>query len=114
MNDVRRPAPLTPHAPPPPIWHAQMRTPTCRYGHVQIDVRDAEQIRDYRVDGHLWQTCRRCSPSTYAFGVLTRFHRMVTFYAITQEQLREALGWPDDVETLDVLRSLGYGGADAA
>jgi hypothetical protein len=112
MSSTVTPAP-TRAAPPPPIWQCSIRTVKCRYGHPRIEKRDATIITEYRVDGHIYLTCPRCRPSSHAFGVATRYHRLITFYDITKDQLHRILALPDDVETIEILALLGYGGRDA-
>lgn len=85
-----------------------MRTPFCRYGHPLIDVRDRSQLLTYRVDGHIFQTCRECAPCSYAFGVASRYHDLITFYAISHTQLLEVLAVPATVPTRDILTLIGY------
>jgi hypothetical protein len=88
-----------------------MRTPVCRYGHPLIDRKSKSMVLDYHVDGHVWQTCCRCEPNSYAFGVAMKSHRMITFYAITGKQHREGKALPD-MDTIDILTFLGYGRQD--
>lgn len=92
-------------SPPPPIWHSALRTPVCRYGHPLINLHDQSMVTEYEADGLLWLTCRVCTPHTYALGVLSRYHALITYYAITREQLaagRRSLDMPQ------LLKTLGY------
>jgi hypothetical protein len=86
-----------------------MRTPVCRYGHPLIDVKSKTMVLDYRVDGHIWQTCLRCQPYSYSFGIATKAHRIILFYAITGKQHREGKAMEDSIGTDDLLDFLGYG-----
>lgn len=95
--------------PPPPIWSCEPRTIVCRYRHPHIRVRDDSMNVQYRVDGHVYQECPKCAPHSYAFGVVhVRPFPLVTLYACTKAQYEHILALPDDAETLDILRYLGY------
>jgi len=92
----------------PPIWHSVSRTPVCRYGHPQVDLRDTAMVLEYRVDGIVLQTCRTCDPCTYALGVISRSHRLITYYDLSYDQLGLMLRLPDDTEVIEMLSMLGY------
>lgn len=111
MSAAPRPERLErPHRdPPPPIWHCDQNTILCRYGHERIRVRDESMNLGMRVDGHVWFECPKCAPHSFAFGIAAvRPTVMVTFYACSKPQYEHIRGMPDDVDTFDVLRYLGY------
>jgi len=92
-----------------PIWQCRPREITCRHGHPYVSraMSDATGNLDYtRVDGLVPYTCTACTPHSYAIGVASRYHELITFYSATREQLHEFLA--RDMSTFDLLRFLGY------
>lgn len=93
----------------PPIWHAHYRTPVCRYGHPQIDVRDKSMVVERRGPHFVFQTCRTCTPHTHAFGVVIVEPTPMTFYYdCTRAQLDAVLALPLTADAFTILRLLGY------
>ena len=96
-----------------PIWTCNQRTPACRFGHVRIDVRHSNVVAEYRFDGFLLWTCTSCEPSTYAFGIASSYHDLLTMYDISRTQLDHIRTLSPSVKAIEVLEYLGYSG-DAA
>ena len=93
-----------------PIWHCDPNAITCRNGHL-FRLHKSDMVLDQRrIDGHIFQGCQQCNPTSFFFGVVTsRPTPMITCYAITREQFDY---WNNSVEdalpTPEMLYRLGY------
>lgn len=93
----------------PPIWHSTYRTPRCRYGHAQRDVRKQSMHFERRGAHFIFQTCQTCDPPTHAFGVVIMEPTPMTFYYdCTRAQLDAVLALPLTATAFEILHLLGY------
>lgn len=82
----------------------------CLQNHLYRTV-DAHFVVDQRrLDGHVYFSCRKCTPPTFFFGVVaSRPSPIVHCYAISKEQFRY---WHDSqadpLSTTEMLNRLGY------
>lgn len=98
------------------MWSCKPREIHCRHGHKPRRERGPDGSiggTDYtRVDGLVPYTCTVCVPHSYAVGVASRYHELITFYACSQEQLHAFL--ERDMTTYELLNFLGYANGGAA
>lgn len=89
-------------------WVTGLRTPQCQNRHPYISIRqtDNKTVVETRGDCHHFMTCGTCHHA--AFGVQSAAHEMISWYAVTKEQLNHMLSFEPTTKTWVFMEYLHY------
>ena len=89
-------------------WVTGTRTPVCQNRHAYLSFKHLgnHTVLETRGDCHHFMTCGSCHQS--AFGVQSGGHGIISWYAISKEQLEHMRSFDQDTKTWVFLEYLKY------